>query len=56
MWDLLLGKALIAFFGWNGYVASTGLTYLEYKNMLELNAKAANLKAYGKLEKTGVHN
>ena len=36
-WDLLIGKALMAFFGWNMYVASTGLTYIEYKNLMELN-------------------
>jgi hypothetical protein len=40
-WDLLVGKAMMAFFGWNLYVASTGLTYIEFKNAMELtHAKA----------------
>lgn len=50
MWDLLIGKAMIAFFGWNCYVAFTGLSYLEYKNLLETRAKIINLKAHGKLD------
>ena len=57
MWDLLVGKAMMAFFGWNCYVAFTGLSYLEYKNLLETRAKAINLDTFGKLEPTtGVHN
>jgi len=56
MWDLLIGKVLMAFFGWNCYVAFTGLTYLEYKNLLETRAKVINLQANGKLEPTGVKN
>jgi hypothetical protein len=35
-WDLLIGKGMMAFWGWNMYVASTGMTYLEYKNAMEL--------------------
>ena len=56
MWDLLIGKAMMAFFGWNCYVAFTGLSYLEYKNILETRAKMINLNANGKLEPTGVDN
>lgn len=41
-WDLLIGKAMMAFFGWNLYIASTGLTYIEYKNAMELTYEAAN--------------
>ena len=50
MWDLLVGKCMMAFFGWNCYVAFTGLSYLEYKNMLETRAKILNFRANGKLE------
>ncbi len=56
MWDLLVGKAMMAFFGWNCYVAFSGLTYLEYKNLLESRAKSINMEANGKLEPTGVKN
>lgn len=56
MWDLLIGKVMMAFFGWNVYVAFSGLTYLEYKNLLETRAKMINLEANGKLEPTGVEN
>lgn len=48
MWDLLIGKAMMAFFGWNCYVAFTGLSYLEYKNLLEINARKSNAEANGK--------
>ena len=48
MWDLLIGKAMMAFFGWNCYVAFTGLSYLEYKNLLEINARRSNAEANGK--------
>ena len=30
----------MAFFGWNCYVAFSGLTYLEYKNLLERNVES----------------
>jgi len=40
-WDLLIGKAMMAFFGWNLYVASTGMTYIEYKNAIELTYEKA---------------
>ena len=50
MWDLLVGKCMMAFFGWNCYVAFSGLSYLEYKNMLETRAKILNFRANGKLE------
>ena len=57
MWDLLVGKAMMAFFGWNCYVAFTGLSYLEYKNLLETRAKSINMETFGKLEPTtGVPN
>ena len=56
MWDLLVGKAMMAFFGWNCYVAFSGLSYLEYKNLLETRAKMINLNANGKLEPTGSNN
>ena len=46
----------MAFFGWNCYVAMSGFTYLEYKNMLEKRAKELNIKAHGKLEPTGLKN
>lgn len=26
---------MLAFFGFNGYIAMTGLTFLEYKNLVE---------------------
>ena len=42
-WDLLVGKAMMAFFGWNLYVASTGMTYIEYKNAIELTYERARL-------------
>ena len=45
LWDLLIGKVMMAFFGWNFYVATSGLTFLEYKSVLEERAKAINLKA-----------
>jgi hypothetical protein len=32
---------MMAFFGWNLYVASTGLTYIEYKNSIELTYERA---------------
>ena len=56
MWDLLVGKAMMAFFGWNCYVAFSGLSYLEYKNLLETKAKVINLAANGRIEPTGVKN
>lgn len=56
MWDLLIGKAMMAFFGWNCYVAFTGLSYLEYKNILETRAKQMVLNAKGKQESTDVDN
>jgi len=31
----------MAFFGWNLYVASTGMTYIEYKNAIELTYERA---------------
>ena len=42
LWDLLVGKILIAFFGWNAYVSFTGLTYIEYKTLLETNIAITN--------------
>jgi hypothetical protein len=42
-WDLLVGKAMMAFFGWNLYVASTGMTYIEYKNAIELTYERSRL-------------
>lgn len=57
MWDLLVAKMMMAFFGWNCYVAFSGLTYLEYKNLLETRAKVINKKANGgKLVPSGVAN
>ena len=57
MWDLLVAKMMMAFFGWNVYVSFSGLTYLEYKNLLETRAKVINKKANGgKLVATGVSN
>ena len=56
MWDLLIGKAMMAFFGWNCYVAFTGLSYLEYKNVLETRAKQINLEANEQKERTGEDN
>lgn len=56
MWDLLVGKCMMAFFGWNCYVAFSGLSYLEYKNLLETRAAMINLSANGKLVPTGVTN
>ena len=57
MWDLLVGKAMMAFFGWNCYVAFSGLSYLEYKNLIETRAKIINMNIHGKLEPTtGVKN
>ena len=56
MWDLLIGKVMMAFFGWNCYVAFSGLSYLEYKNLLETRAKMINLKENGVLVPTGVKN
>ena len=47
---------MMAFFGWNCYVAMSGFTYLEYKNLLETRAKEMNIKAHGKLEPTGLKN
>jgi palmitoyltransferase len=38
MWDLLVSKAMLAMFIWNLNVASTGLTFLEYKNWTHRNA------------------
>ena len=46
----------MAFFGWNCYVAFSGLSYLEYKNLLETRAKMINLKENGVLVPTGVKN
>ena len=57
MWDLLVAKMMMAFFGWNVYVSFSGLTYLEYKNLLETRAKVINKKANGgRLVATGVAN
>jgi len=50
MWDLLVGNAMIAFFGWNCYVAMSGLTYLEYKNLLETNSRIVNKEINGEPE------
>lgn len=54
MWDLLVGKAMMAFFGWNCYVAFSGLSYLEYKNLLETRATLVNQQVDGKLKTEGV--
>ena len=53
MWDLLVGKMLLALTGFNFYIMTTGLTYLEFRNMMEQRARSINLQAYGKIEKTG---
>ena len=45
---------MLAFFGWNFYVAMSGLTYLEYKSLMEARAKKINLEAKGKEEPTGL--
>ena len=52
-WDMLIAKLLLALTGFNFYVMSTGLTYLEFKSMLEGRARNLNLKFYGKIENTG---
>ena len=39
MWDLLVSKAMLALFCWNMFAATTGLTFLEYKNQSELEAE-----------------
>jgi len=53
MWDLLVGKLLLALTGFNFYIMTTGLTYLEFRNLMERRASQINLNAYGKIEKTG---
>lgn len=53
MWDLLVGKMMLALTGFNFYIMSTGLTYLEFRNLMETRARGLNLQAYGKIEKTG---
>lgn len=35
MWDLLIGKMLLALTGFNFYIMTTGLTYLEFRNLME---------------------
>jgi len=45
MWDLLVSKAMLALFCWNIFVAASGLTFLEYKNMQELLAENMRKKA-----------
>ncbi len=50
---MLIAKLLLALTGFNFYVMSTGLTYLEFKSMLEGRARDLNLKFYGKIENTG---
>ncbi len=50
---MLIAKLLLALTGFNFYVMSTGLTYLEFKSMLEGRARDLNLKFYGKIETTG---
>lgn len=54
VWDLLVAKMLLALTGFNFYVASTGLTYLEFRSAMECRARELNEKFYGKVEKTGV--
>lgn len=53
MWDLLVGKMMLALTGFNFYIMTTGLTYLEFRNIMETRARGINLQAYGKIEKTG---
>jgi hypothetical protein len=43
MWDLLVGKMLLALTGFNFYIMTTGLTYLEFRNMMEQRARSINL-------------
>ena len=38
---------MLAFFGWNCYVAMSGLTYLEYKNMMEITARKVEIQKNG---------
>lgn len=52
-WDMLIAKFMLALTGFNFYVMSTGLTYLEFKSMLENRARDLNQKFYGKIEPTG---
>jgi len=52
-WDMLVAKMLLALTGFNLYVMSTGLTYLEFKSMMECRARELNQKFYGKVEPTG---
>ena len=35
-WDTLVAKMLLALTGFNFYVASTGLTYLEFRSAMEV--------------------
>ena len=44
MWDLLVSKAMLALFCWNIFVASTGLTFLEYKNQSELQTEKMRMQ------------
>ena len=43
MWDLLVGKMMLALTGFNFYIMSTGLTYLEFRNLMENRARGINL-------------
>ena len=56
LWDLLIGKIMLAFFGWNCYVAMTGLTFLEFKNLLEHRARKLDQSQAGTIETTGNQN
>ena len=48
---------MLAFFGWNGYVAMSGLTYLEYKNLLEKRViKIDKPDQEGKQDSAGAEN
>ena len=52
-WDMLVAKMLLALTGFNFYVMSTGLTYLEFKTMMEARARELNRRFYGRIEETG---
>jgi hypothetical protein len=53
-WDMLVAKMLLALTGFNFYVMSTGLTYLEFRSMMETRARDLNRKFYGTVADTGI--
>ena len=44
---MAIGKMMLAFFGWNCYIAITGLSFLEFKNLYENRSYIMNDKEDG---------